>query len=219
MAQGTRGRWLRVAATGFGVVLCTGLVGCMNSDKPKDTKVATKQPTQGLPGTPTLPPGNNGTAMNRTPGGTGAYGGTAIGAGGTYGGAGSNLIQTGGVTGPTGSGLGAAGPRGATGQNTGSGSSNFGTNYQQLPPGTPGMMGTPTVPTTGTVQPAGGVGMGAPLDRGAPSGVVNAPPPELLPPAPPGPLGHGPVTGSGYSDPGVGPIALPPTPPLDPIGK
>ena len=44
MAQGTRGRWIRAATTGFGMVLCTGLVGCMNWDKPKDTK-ATKQAT------------------------------------------------------------------------------------------------------------------------------------------------------------------------------
>ena len=37
MAHGTRGRWLRVAATGFGVMLCTGLVGCMGWDKSKVT--------------------------------------------------------------------------------------------------------------------------------------------------------------------------------------
>lgn len=62
MAHGTRGRWVRVAATGFGVLLCTGLIGCMNSDKPKDLK-QTKAPT-GLPGTPTLAP--NGGAMTKT---------------------------------------------------------------------------------------------------------------------------------------------------------
>jgi hypothetical protein len=52
MAHGTRGRWLRVATTGLGVVLCTGLVGCLNSDKSKDTKIGAKQ--QGLPKTPYL---------------------------------------------------------------------------------------------------------------------------------------------------------------------
>ena len=224
MAQGTRGRWLRVAATGFGAVLCTGLVGCMNSDKPKDTKVGTKQPGQGLPGTPTLPNGANGAAMNRTPGGTGAYGGTAIGAtgSGAFGGPGSNLIQqTGGVTGPTGAGLGATGPgRGATGQNVNTGSggtSNFGDNYRQYPPGAPGVIGTPTVPGVGPVQPAGGVGMIAPLDRGAPSGAAHASPPDspLLPPSPPSIPGSAPGTGS--VDAGVAPIA-PLAPPLTPPG-
>jgi hypothetical protein len=210
MAQGTRGRWLRVAATGFGVVLCTGLVGCMNSDKPKDTKVGTKQPTQGLPGTPTLPGGANGAAMNKTPGGTGAYGGTAIGAGSTFGGSGSNVMQAGGVTAPPGAGLGATGPRGTTGQNTSSGgTSNFGNNnYQQYPPGAPGVIGTPTLPGTGPVQPAGGVGMGPSSDRGAPSSAAYAPPEPVLPPPPP--PGHSSAAGSDFGGAAL-PVQPPPT--------
>lgn len=64
MAQGTRGRWVRVAATGFAVLVGTGLVGCMNTDKDKKDKLA-KQPTQGLPGTPRL--GADGNAVGKAP--------------------------------------------------------------------------------------------------------------------------------------------------------
>jgi hypothetical protein len=61
MAQGTRGRWVRVAAAGLGVLVCGGLGGCMNADKDKKDKAVVKQPaTPGLPGTPLV--GANGTA-------------------------------------------------------------------------------------------------------------------------------------------------------------
>lgn len=60
MAHGTRGRWVRVAATGFGVLIGTGLIGCMHTDKDKKEKTATKTPTPGLPGTPMI--SANGTA-------------------------------------------------------------------------------------------------------------------------------------------------------------
>jgi hypothetical protein len=65
MAQGTRNCWNRIAATGLGLLVCSSLVGCMNNDKHKDTKL-TKQPTPGLPGTTTLP-NNNANAKNNLP--------------------------------------------------------------------------------------------------------------------------------------------------------
>src|SRR5262245_38572111 len=57
MSHGTRGRLVRALAGGFGVLLCTGLVGCMGWDKPKDTK-QTKAPHQ--QGLPNIIPANNG---------------------------------------------------------------------------------------------------------------------------------------------------------------
>jgi hypothetical protein len=68
MAHGTRKRVWRVAVAGVGALLCGGLVGCMNTDKPKE-KVPTK-PGIGLPGTPTLTPAG-GTAKTNPPTGTG----------------------------------------------------------------------------------------------------------------------------------------------------
>ena len=58
MSQGPRRGWLRTLLTGLGVVLCTGLVGCMNSDKDKNQQrfgTNTRQTTTGLPGTRPLP--------------------------------------------------------------------------------------------------------------------------------------------------------------------
>ena len=60
MPQGPRRGWVRAAFTGLGVVLCTGLVGCMNGDKdkfPPKIGTNTKQPGPGcrisvIPGQP-----------------------------------------------------------------------------------------------------------------------------------------------------------------------
>ncbi|MBN9120685.1 MAG: hypothetical protein J0I06_16300, partial [Planctomycetes bacterium] len=132
MAQGTRGRWVRAAATGFGVVLCTGLVGCMNSDKPKDTK-ATRQPGPGLPGTPMLQPGAGaGAAANRTP---------QPGLGQPYNGPGGNIQPTGGF-GTTGtSGSFRTGSTGVNPLTTSVPQPNF-----SAPPGAPGTIGAPAQP-------------------------------------------------------------------------
>jgi len=56
MAQGTRGR---MANLGLGLIFCSGLVGCMDSDK---KPLSTKPVGQGLPGTPLV---NNGTPAGR----------------------------------------------------------------------------------------------------------------------------------------------------------
>ncbi|AWM40465.1 hypothetical protein C1280_28095 [Gemmata obscuriglobus] len=51
---------MRLAATGLGMLVCTGLVGCMNTGKDKEkNKIGAKQPapTPGLPGTPTISTG------------------------------------------------------------------------------------------------------------------------------------------------------------------
>ncbi|MBM3978785.1 MAG: hypothetical protein FJ304_00605 [Planctomycetes bacterium] len=72
MAQGTRRRLVRLATASFGVLLSTSLVGCLNWDKSKDTK-KNNQPTPGLYGTPTIPPGGqppvNNTGAFKGPGG------------------------------------------------------------------------------------------------------------------------------------------------------
>ena len=91
MAHGTRGRWMRVATTGFGVVLCTGLAGCMNTDKPKETKATPKLPPPGLTGTPMLPGGAGAGAVGRTGQPTGQFVG-----------AGANLQPGGGFSPPAG---------------------------------------------------------------------------------------------------------------------
>lgn len=71
MAQGTRNRWVRVATTGLGVLVCTGLVGCLNTDKDKKDKIAKQPaPTPGLYGTPSLPNGANAKALPPNPYGT-----------------------------------------------------------------------------------------------------------------------------------------------------
>ncbi|MCI0699725.1 MAG: hypothetical protein L0241_01395, partial [Planctomycetia bacterium] len=63
MAQGKRSR-LRIVAAGLGVMLCTGLVGCWNTDGSKEK--FGKQPP-GLHGTPTLPGNATGTNKNGMP--------------------------------------------------------------------------------------------------------------------------------------------------------
>jgi hypothetical protein len=176
---------MRVAATGLGVLLCTGLVGCMNSDKPKDIK---KSPT-GLPGTPTLPPGNAG-AMNNGVSRTGVNGTNQ-----PYAGPGANL-QAGAYNSPA-AGLGGGQQRyGTTGQNT---LRNTGgvqpAGYTNYAPGAPGAINSPAMPG---VMPAGGPAPFAPLgaapttpnDRSV--AALTPPPPSLplndagpVPPLPP----------------------------------
>jgi hypothetical protein len=74
MAQGTRGRLLRAAAAGFGVLLCTGLIGCadMNWAKLKDQQ--SKKAQQPLPG---MIPANGSAAVNGTNPTPGAFGNPA----------------------------------------------------------------------------------------------------------------------------------------------
>ena len=206
MAHGTRGRWLRVASTGFGMVLCTGLVGCMNDDKPKDTK-ATKLPGQGLPGTPMLPNG------------AGAVSKTGQPAGGYYGTPGGGIQQTGGFQPGNGQRI------NSNGLNT----NNYGqppaNNFGAMAPGTPGVISAPAQPYSPapSVQPAGGSPSGY-LGSGtaAPGGTSFSPPSLVdvnLPAAPLPPPAHSSMGGgSGKAEfaggvpvpapqPGLGPVA------------
>lgn len=188
MAHGSRKRWLRAAATGFGVLICTGLVGCLNSDKSKDTKfpTTTKQPGPGLPGMPTLQPGAGNLPAPKGPGTTQPY-------------PNGNIIPTGGT-----SGFGTYPPRDGVNYNkTGPQQFNDG-------PAQPGVI-SPTIGTPGLpgVQPSGGVGMSPPRGGIAP----NVPVPPLtetlpMPPLPPPHL-------SGPGDPVGGPLQppIPSTPP------
>lgn len=211
MAQGTRGRWIRAATTGLGVMVCTGLIGCMNSDKPKDTKLA-KQPAAGLPGTPTLPPGG---AASRP----GQFGGSQ------FTGSGANIQPTGGF-GTVGAG--APGRVGTNGLNTNTSTVGQSQNWNQqnwpAQPGNPGTIGTPAQPGAfPSVQPAGGVGAApyAPYPNAggvASAGYTPAPSPpapvltdNLLPPPPPN---IGSPGGSEFA--GTAPV-LPPAP-IAPLG-
>ncbi len=119
MAQGTRGRWVRVATTGFAVLLCTGLVGCLNTDKDKKKDLA-KRPTPGLPGTPSIGP--NGNAIGKT-GPTNNQFGTGTNTN-------TGIVQTGGFNQPRPGGAGSLPP----GYNPG----DFNRNY----PAQPGATGT-----------------------------------------------------------------------------
>ncbi len=174
MAQGTRGRWMRVAATGFGVLLCTSLVGCMNSDKPKDLR------KQGLPGTPSLSATNPGAANARTRMGTQQYGGP-----------GANL-QQGSPTSPA-AGLGAGATRygtsGTNSYNSGAQPTNF--NTYGANPGQPGVIGSPTIPGQVPAGAGGPIGAAPASTSHSVAGAYNVDP---LPPAPPGDLTYGAVT-------------------------
>jgi hypothetical protein len=72
MPQGPRRGWVRAVFTGLGVVLCTGLVGCMNSDKDRviPSKIGNTKPAPpGLPGLNRIPgpPGSGGVGVNGQP--------------------------------------------------------------------------------------------------------------------------------------------------------
>ena len=212
MAQGSRGRWLRVAATGFGVLICTGLVGCLNGDKPKDTKSTGKQPTPGLPGTPRL----DAPGVGAGTGGTGAMN-TPKGGQPTnqFTGAGANLQPGGGF---------AASNQfrpGTTGQNTLTSNPQQPINYGAIPAGGPPTLGAPA--QTG-VQPAGGpLGMTNP-GPGAGGYSASSPPPppltDIVPPPPPlyGSPSGTPSGGSGAPPASLGPIE-PPAPAPGSTGK
>ncbi|WP_162670604.1 hypothetical protein [Gemmata massiliana] len=148
MAQGTRGRWLRGAAVGLGVVLCTGLVGCMNTDKDKKDKLPAKQPSPGLTGTPLIPPGSQ--SISKTGGSPGF---------GTGYGNGSGIQQTGGTT-P--SRVGSSGVNTLSSPPQTSLPSNYGNSSAQ--PGSPGTIGAPAQPNfvPSVEPPAGGFGSANP---------------------------------------------------------
>lgn len=213
MAHGTRGRWLRVAATGFGVVLCTGLVGCMNTDKPKD-KGTVRQPGPGLTGTPMLPSGAGAGAVGRTgqPGGQ-------------FTGPGANLQQAGGFQ-PAPGGVAGQQRFGSTGQNTNTSGQPPAYNYAAAPGAAP-INSAPTQPGYAQpIQPAAGTAPSQYLGGGAaaPSGGFAAPPASvdaLLPPLPP-PL-HGSAGGAELPGGVLPPVPASPmaplTPPTPPTGK
>jgi hypothetical protein len=204
-------------------MLCTGLVGCLNNDKAKDTRIGANKP---LPGTPRLDANGNPVGVKT--------GQPANPYGNPY--AGSNVQQTGGQLPPAGMGMGAGmtpnnGQYRTNGLNTNTGTAppqNFGG-----PAGTPGggaSMGTPALPGYG--QPVGGVTPSGYMG-GANSGVIQTgglaspPTPNLLvdplPPPPPVYSGHGDSNfGTGAGAPiapptGLGPVA--PPPPTTPTGK
>ncbi len=189
MAHGSRGRWVRITTAGFGVLLSTSLVGCLNWDKSKDkvTKANGKLPAPGLYGTPKLD------ANGQLPGGSGAYKGP-----------GSNLPATAYQPG----GAGAFRPAGSNGINTNTGNPIQPVDYRPQPglgsqfaaPGQPGVVNT------------GGPGMyysgGNPPPPSLP---LDGP----FPPSPPsygGGTTYGAPPGGGYGV-DVGPVAPPISPP------
>lgn len=190
MAHGTRNRVWRVAVAGVGALLCGGLVGCMNTDKPKE-KVTTK-PGIGLPGTPTLPP--TGATATKAPSGTP----------GAFAGAGANL-QPQPRAGTTGantntSGVGSIQPAGGFSTQPG------GISAPTPPAGTPGTVPPPSMPwpASGSNYPPGGptnpvvppmTDISPPAPFGAPGASVL--PPQPAPGAPAGGFGVLPPTGPG----------------------
>jgi len=206
MAQGTRGRLLTVAAAGFGIVLCTGLAGCQNTDKAKDTKYATKQPAPGLPGTPRLD--GTGTA-NRTQ----QY---------NYGTPGSTIQQTGGTQVP-GAGLGAGTPPYSQTQFGSNGNNPLNTtapsqNYGPSGLGASNPITAPTRPGMGYSQPPSGpVGLGA-NPGGSLNSVSSAPPqPQLFDMPLPPPAPNSGVSGASVAVP-IAPPGIPPTLPASGAG-
>ncbi len=177
MAQGTRGRWVRVATTGLGVLLCTGLVGCLNSDKDKRDKL-TRQPTQGLHGTPTIGPNGLPITKNGQP---------------------NNQFGAGGVIQPAG-GVGAARPGGGTPQ-PGSNPNYNPSSWVQ--PGAGGQPGVQAQPIGVNVQPVGVDPRwnGMNTNPVAPNyGLASAPAyPAHLDPLPPPPPGSPTASGSGFT--------------------
>lgn len=219
MAQGTRGRWIRLTTTGLGVLLCTGLVGCWNTDKPKDTKTT---PKQGLPGTTRLDAAGN--PINTNP----ALRGT-----------GSSLPPTGGLTSNPAAGLGSGQPQRyiTDGRNTNTGNGVLPANYQDapgfggMPSGPAGGINAPVTP--GIVQPPAPTGRSGsasqyPNNSAGGYATPQPPPPPLtdvpLPPAQPIAPGPGPgSSGFGGTAPiqpqPPAPIAPPATPPTGTPGK
>jgi hypothetical protein len=207
MPQGSRGRWVRAAFTGLGIVLMSGTMGCMNDkDKLLPPKFgANKQPGTGLPNTRMLP-GTPGSGLGSTAGGQPSYN--------NYGG----MQPTGGFAGSSGAGK----PYGGTGYTTGAGgSSGFGAGgvvpsmgSGAMPGGSAEFGGSPT----GYGGSAGSSGYGGYKDAGSSYGGYGGGSPAApglgvpggpIPPAPPGGgLGAGDVT----------PPAAPLAPGLKPSG-
>jgi hypothetical protein len=196
-------------------MLCTGLVGCMNWDKSKDTK-ATGQVKTGLPGTPKLQP-NDGTASRTGQPGAGQFAGP-----------GANLQQPGFATAGNSGGF----RPGTNGLNTNTaGQQNWNQPWNNQPPGTPGMIGSPTPPGGISVQPAGGGVGAAPYQNTGGVSTAGYPPAPSLPLDGPLPPPAPPLGGSHGGDfagaagqvqppvpPGAGPLAPPLTPPTTPAG-
>lgn len=177
MSQGPRGGWVRGLLAGLGGLLCVGLVGCTEIDKPKLGTNA-KQPKAGLPGTPLLPgQPATGTAGTRQP-----VTGTGMGF----------QPQTGTPAGrTTGTGM----PAGSSTFGTGAGGSSI------VPPVTPPNNTFQPAGAAAPMSPAQGMGSGNP--GGLPAGYATQPAladPGLYPPAAPDNLG-GPVSPPG------GPVA------------
>jgi|GEM_PF-3365949 len=205
MAQGTRGRWMRLAATGFGVLLCTSLVGCWNTDKPKDTKATTKQY---LPGTTRLDSAGN--PINTNSSQNPAYRSTGL-----------NSQSSSGLNSNPAAGLGNGQPQRiyTDGRNTNNSSVVQPANYQDapgfggMPPGPAGAINSPAMP--GIVQPPAPTGRygSASQYQNNSAGAGSVPPPPTLStiPSPPPPP---PIT-SGAGDFGsAAPIPPPPPPGL-----
>ncbi len=199
MAQGTRGRWVRVATTGLGVLLCTTLIGCMNTDKNKKDKLATKQVTPGLPNTPMLGANGQPIAKNGAPNNQFGIGGV--------------IQQTGGVQ-----------PRvGSNGLNTNTGGTAQ-PNYQYYPnqPGAPATISPPGqqgfLPS---VQPNWNGSNTSPVTPGNPLASAAPTFPAHLDPLPPPPPGSPTASGSGLvavqpPTNNLAPIAPPTAPPVIP---
>jgi hypothetical protein len=223
MAQGSRKRWLgRTAASGCGVLICTALIGCHNTDQSKDSKTATKQ-TTGLPGTTTLPPGGTPakTAQNNSYGNTGGYSNQP-----SSGLPGANLVTTPGVSqsGITPAGGVAAQPA-AQYNRTGNGTNGLTSPPQQMQnfqqqPGAPTSIGAPAMqgfqqsgfPNVG--PGAGGTGMNGTLPKDLYAGGITPPPPPS-PTLPLPPIPDSSLTGAGVPSPVVptAPLAPPAGPP------
>ena len=209
MAHGTRGRWVRATAAGFGVMLCTGLVGCKDIDKPKD-KVTVRQPSPGLPNLQPIGRTGQQPVNQQYPYGT------------------PGIQQTGG-TGQMRPGTGMGGGMQPTGTNFNTGGAQQ-YNYPAQP-GNPGSLGTPAQPglvpsvgPVGALSPAGGpTGMPGPdYSHPAPNAFASNPPaPPLtdlgpLPPRPPSPSDGYATAGYGAQIPPPQPIVPGPVPPISP---
>jgi hypothetical protein len=170
MAHGLRSRWLRAMAVGLGVVICTTLIGCQNTN----SSTAPKQqstPTTGLPGTPMLP-NNSQTTKSTQPNGQ-------------FTGTGSNLQpqsgaygQQTGMTGTNGQPTNTSGQYNNSGQNypygqTGPGLQQTGgmspapsTLYQSGTPGMNNLKSTPQTPNFSATSPGSVTPIGSPALQG-----------------------------------------------------
>jgi hypothetical protein len=202
MSQGTRGRIRRAAIVGIGLLVGSGLTGCMDDKK---LPTANKSPGPGLRGTPTI----DGASATR-PGGSGGPAGVNVNSVG--GGMPSNGVQTAGGTMPGGSSgtnygganpnnFGAVGTPTRQGYGTAQGSGQQPTTYGQQPTTygqpsgyNPGGVVPSVTPNTGGYQvPSGYQGTANPTAGAARAQASDPSPPALndLGPIPPSqPAGH-----------------------------